>query len=186
MPFSSKQQVKWMFANHPEMAKRWAAHTPDMKKLPATAAAGKKDDDKDAEKKAFASAFVLGCRRAGVTDPAAIAAVAEKFAAAVLEAAARTKAALDPVATAADAAGRGAGWLTNAALLGSVGLPLTLGFAGGYTGGKVQNQMDVDDHEALRMMAEANAYRRRAAQAKTDLQVRKLMAKDPKKYVQLA
>ena len=34
MPFKSKQQMKWMFANHPEMAKRWAEHTTDMKKLP--------------------------------------------------------------------------------------------------------------------------------------------------------
>ncbi len=34
MPFESKAQMKWMFANHPEMAKRWASHTPDMKSLP--------------------------------------------------------------------------------------------------------------------------------------------------------
>ena len=35
MPFQSKAQKGWMFANHPEMAKRWAAETPDMKHLPA-------------------------------------------------------------------------------------------------------------------------------------------------------
>jgi len=34
MPFKSKAQQRWMFANHPEMAKRWADHTPDIKKLP--------------------------------------------------------------------------------------------------------------------------------------------------------
>lgn len=28
MPFKSEAQRKWMFANHPEMAKKWAAHTP--------------------------------------------------------------------------------------------------------------------------------------------------------------
>lgn len=34
MPFKSKAQMRWMFANHPEMAKRWADHTPSTKKLP--------------------------------------------------------------------------------------------------------------------------------------------------------
>ncbi len=34
MPFQSKAQMGWMFANKPEMAKAWAAHTPDPKHLP--------------------------------------------------------------------------------------------------------------------------------------------------------
>ena len=34
MPFKSKAQAKWMFSNKPEMAKKWASHTKDMKKLP--------------------------------------------------------------------------------------------------------------------------------------------------------
>jgi hypothetical protein len=34
MPFKSKAQMRWMFANHPEMAKRWAHETPDIKRLP--------------------------------------------------------------------------------------------------------------------------------------------------------
>lgn len=34
MPFQSKAQMGWMFANKPGMAKRWAAHTPDMDELP--------------------------------------------------------------------------------------------------------------------------------------------------------
>lgn len=34
MPFKSKAQQKWMFANKPEMAKEWASETPDIKKLP--------------------------------------------------------------------------------------------------------------------------------------------------------
>lgn len=34
MPFESSAQRKWMFANHPAMAKRWAKHTPKGKKLP--------------------------------------------------------------------------------------------------------------------------------------------------------
>ncbi len=34
MPFESKAQMRWMFAKKPEMAKEWAAHTPDTKDLP--------------------------------------------------------------------------------------------------------------------------------------------------------
>lgn len=34
MPFKSKVQQRYMFANHPEIAKEWAAKTPNMKKLP--------------------------------------------------------------------------------------------------------------------------------------------------------
>lgn len=34
MPFKSKAQRAWMYANHPAMASRWAAHTPKGKKLP--------------------------------------------------------------------------------------------------------------------------------------------------------
>ncbi len=31
MPFKSEAQRKWMYANDPEMAKRWEAHTPEGK-----------------------------------------------------------------------------------------------------------------------------------------------------------
>lgn len=34
VPFKSDAQRKWMFANEPELAKRWAKHTPKGKKLP--------------------------------------------------------------------------------------------------------------------------------------------------------
>ncbi len=34
MPFDSKRQARWMFANKPEMARTWAAHTPSMSALP--------------------------------------------------------------------------------------------------------------------------------------------------------
>jgi hypothetical protein len=34
MPFKSRRQAKFMFAKKPDMAKEWAAATPDMKKLP--------------------------------------------------------------------------------------------------------------------------------------------------------
>ena len=35
MPFKSKAQRSWMYANHPAMAKKWQADTPKGKKLPA-------------------------------------------------------------------------------------------------------------------------------------------------------
>lgn len=34
MPFKSKSQMKWMFANKPDMAKRWADETKNIKSLP--------------------------------------------------------------------------------------------------------------------------------------------------------
>lgn len=34
MPLKSKSQMRWMFANHPTMAKRWVKHTEDVKSLP--------------------------------------------------------------------------------------------------------------------------------------------------------
>jgi hypothetical protein len=34
MPFKSSAQKKWMYANKPEMAKRWEKETPKGKKLP--------------------------------------------------------------------------------------------------------------------------------------------------------
>ena len=34
MPFKSKAQQRFMFAKHPEMAKRWAKETKNIKKLP--------------------------------------------------------------------------------------------------------------------------------------------------------
>lgn len=34
MPFKSKAQQKWMYANEPDMAERWSDHTPDHKSLP--------------------------------------------------------------------------------------------------------------------------------------------------------
>ena len=34
MPFKSNAQRRWMYANHPEMAKEWSEHTPKGVKLP--------------------------------------------------------------------------------------------------------------------------------------------------------
>lgn len=35
MPFKSKAQRRWMYANKPKMAKRWSKHTRKGAKLPA-------------------------------------------------------------------------------------------------------------------------------------------------------
>jgi len=34
VPFKSKAQARWMRANHPRMAARWAKHTRSIKALP--------------------------------------------------------------------------------------------------------------------------------------------------------
>ena len=34
MPFESKAQRRWMYANKPKMAKKWEEHTPKGRKLP--------------------------------------------------------------------------------------------------------------------------------------------------------
>ena len=50
MPFVSQDQRGWMYANKPEMAKRWEKHTPKGKKLP-----------KKVDKKAFLKGFCQKC-----------------------------------------------------------------------------------------------------------------------------
>jgi hypothetical protein len=37
MPFKSKAQQGYMFAQHPKIAKRWSKETPNMKSLPMRA-----------------------------------------------------------------------------------------------------------------------------------------------------
>ena len=41
MPFKSKAQQRWMFANKPEMAKEWASETRNLKRLPEKASSSK-------------------------------------------------------------------------------------------------------------------------------------------------
>lgn len=48
MPFKSRQQEKFLFAKHPEIAKRWAKETPNIKSLPRVAV---KKHDKTKNKK---------------------------------------------------------------------------------------------------------------------------------------
>lgn len=42
MPFKSKAQARFMFSQHPKIAKRWASKTLSIKKLPETAKKGPK------------------------------------------------------------------------------------------------------------------------------------------------
>lgn len=62
MPFKSKAQMRWMYANHPEMAKRWAKHTENVKSLPE-----KKKEEKTAEVSAvlFKLAAEMWAKRIG-------------------------------------------------------------------------------------------------------------------------
>lgn len=46
MPFKSKAQQGFMFANMPKTAKKWAKETPNMKSLPMKAKATKKKASK--------------------------------------------------------------------------------------------------------------------------------------------
>ena len=48
MPFESKSQQRWMYANKPEMAKKWSDHTPDHKSLPEKSKKKKKRKEKQA------------------------------------------------------------------------------------------------------------------------------------------
>lgn len=61
MPFKSKAQMRWMFANHPRMARRWADHTPDIENLPEKA---DQDDKEDRSKEASFVNPILGFSRA--------------------------------------------------------------------------------------------------------------------------
>jgi hypothetical protein len=51
MPIVSKAQKGWMFANKPEMAKRWAKETPNINQLPARIKPKKKRKKKKGEPK---------------------------------------------------------------------------------------------------------------------------------------
>ena len=65
MPFVSKRQQRWMFANKPEMARRWAAHTPDLKALPERAA----HEPEDAKTASLLYAFLAADHEAGLWEP---------------------------------------------------------------------------------------------------------------------
>lgn len=146
-------------------ARRWADHTKDIKSLP-----------EKVKKQAFVANFLLRCAARNITDPAAVAVAAEKYASEL------EKAADYGMSTLGDLAGRVAGVGALGAAAG-IGLPLLGGYAAGQLGGAAHNQVDTDDAESLRIAALANAYRRQAVAAKMQSQVRDLVDKNPGKYV---
>lgn len=176
MPFVSKSQQRLFFAKEknnelpPGTAKRWAAHTKNMKNLP------EHKKDKETEKKAFVAAFLLKCAAEGITAPGQVARAAEQLVTTL-----RTKQAEGGFSV----PGILGGMALAGPLLGSVALPTLGGYVGGHVGGLAHNKLDEDDFRTLALNAEANAYRRRAALAKTHAQVRQLLASDPSKYVVL-
>lgn len=50
MPFVSKMQARWMFANHPKMAKEFASKTSNIKSLPERVSEAKSNYKKRREK----------------------------------------------------------------------------------------------------------------------------------------
>jgi len=174
MPAKSKAQLRKLFALEAEgkvpegTGRRWARHTPDIKKLP----------EHVRKKQAFVASFLLRCAKSGLTTPEQIAVEAEKYAACLEKA--------------AEESSLGSSLLGHVAGLGSLGLaagvaaPIVAGYAGGRLAGSAHNQIDTDDAESLRIAALANAYRRRAAEAKLNAQVRDFVATDPSKYTVLS
>jgi len=170
MPFESQAQRRFMYAKHPEMAKRWEAHTPKGKKLPEHK--GDKVSKGTTKKAEFVRQFLLNAAKTGVTGPAALTKLAQQM----------TKS-----ADFSDAVGKAVGGLAStvplAAAAGTIGLPAVSGWTLGQLAGRARNQVDEDDAKSLQTTALANAYRRQAALAKSNTQVRQLVASDPKKYV---
>lgn len=119
------------------------------------------------QKKAFVLAFLSKCAAEGIMDPAEIAVEAEKL------------------ATVGDVFGKLTGTMALGGMLG-LAAPTVAGYAGGRLMGAAGNAMDRDDEDSLKIRAEANAYRRRAAEARLGAQVRKIVASDPRKYVVLS
>ncbi len=57
MPFKSDEQRKYMYANHPEIAKKWEAEAKDKKGPWSYVAMPGTDDEKEKLKKSFLNAL---------------------------------------------------------------------------------------------------------------------------------
>lgn len=53
MPFKSEAQRRWMYANHPRMAREWSAHTPKGAKLPEKVKKAYQDGEEEQNKPSF-------------------------------------------------------------------------------------------------------------------------------------
>jgi hypothetical protein len=69
MPFKSEAQRKWMYANHPEMAKEWSEHTPKGTKLPEHVKHKKADMNTE---QAYINGFVKRANAYGFSDNEAL------------------------------------------------------------------------------------------------------------------
>ena len=68
MPFKSKSQQRWMYANKPDMAKKWSDHTPEHKSLPEKVKK-KKGKSSRREKKAALVALSKHLSQVVIFDP---------------------------------------------------------------------------------------------------------------------
>ena len=68
MPFKSKAQRRWMYANEPEMARKWSDHTPKGKKLPEYT----KQAAMTNQEQAYINGFVKRANQHGLSDYQAI------------------------------------------------------------------------------------------------------------------
>ena len=53
MPFKSEAQRRWMYANHPRMAREWSAHTPKGKNLPEKVKQAYQDGEENKDESSF-------------------------------------------------------------------------------------------------------------------------------------
>lgn len=172
MPFESLSQVRKFHAmeDRGELPKgtshRWAKHTPNMKKLPEHVRKEKRAE--------FVVSFLAKCAASGVTTIPGLIAAANSA----------TQKQADDAGVLSRLAGTAAGLPVASATLG-LAIPAIGGYFAGGAMGKARNQLDMDDQDTMRLAALANAYRRRTQDAKTNTQVRKIVASDPSKYIPL-
>ena len=69
MPFESQAQRRWMYANEPEIAKKWSEHTPKGKKLPEYV---KQKEAHMTTEQAYINGFVKRANEHGFTDNEAV------------------------------------------------------------------------------------------------------------------
>lgn len=71
MPFKSNAQRRWMYANHPTIAKRWSKHTPKTTKLPEYIKS-EKTANMTTQQQAYINGFVKRASQHGLSDYQAI------------------------------------------------------------------------------------------------------------------
>ena len=71
MPFKSNAQRKWMYANEPEIAKKWSEHTPKGAKLPEHVK--HKKAHMNTQEQAYINGFLKRASEYGLSEEQAIA-----------------------------------------------------------------------------------------------------------------